>query len=83
MAILLGAATTSGLFTSPPDAPTSAARNVLTQKAAFGLDEKAGARRVLGGAAEEFTARPAGGAELGVPGKVGTALRLNGTTAYA
>ncbi|MFK8851729.1 LamG domain-containing protein [Streptomyces sp. Ac-502] len=83
VAILLGAATTSGLFTSPPDDPTSAVRNVLTQKAAFGLDEKAGTRRVVGGAAEEFTARPAGGAELGVPGKVGTALRLNGTTAYA
>ncbi|MFF3272220.1 glycerophosphodiester phosphodiesterase family protein [Streptomyces chrestomyceticus] len=78
----LGVATTNGLFTSPPES-RAAARSVLTQKAAFGLDEEAGARRVLGGTAEEFTARPAGGAELGVAGKNGTALHLNGTTAYA
>ncbi|MGP8303590.1 LamG-like jellyroll fold domain-containing protein [Streptomyces inhibens] len=52
-------------------------------KAAFTLDEDAGARRVLGGAAREFTAELAGGAEPGAVGKVGSALKLNGTTAYA
>ncbi|MFI2242507.1 LamG-like jellyroll fold domain-containing protein [Streptomyces chrestomyceticus] len=57
--------------------------STFSGKARFGLDEKAGARRVLGGTAEEFTARPAGGAELGVPGRNGTALQLNGTSAYA
>ncbi|MEU7598647.1 S1 family peptidase, partial [Streptomyces sp. NPDC039022] len=40
--------------------------STFSGKARFGLDEEAGARRVLGGTAEEFTARPAGGAELGV-----------------
>ncbi|MEV5596663.1 glycerophosphodiester phosphodiesterase family protein [Streptomyces sp. NPDC052496] len=80
----LWVATSSGLFTTPPDARTSvAAHPVLAEKAAFGLDESAGSRRVLGGTAEEFTARPAGGAELGVTGKTGTALQLNGTSAYA
>ncbi|WP_053803573.1 LamG-like jellyroll fold domain-containing protein [Streptomyces rimosus] len=57
--------------------------STFSGKARFGLDESAGSRRVLGGAAEEFTARPAGGAELGVTGKTGTALQLNGTSAYA
>ncbi|MFI1496930.1 LamG-like jellyroll fold domain-containing protein [Streptomyces platensis] len=52
-------------------------------KAAFPLDEDAGARRVLGGAAREFTAELVGGAEPGTVGKVGTALKLNGTSAYA
>ncbi|MFH8344007.1 glycerophosphodiester phosphodiesterase family protein [Streptomyces sp. NPDC018045] len=80
----LWAATTGGLFTAPSDArAATAAKAVLAEKAVFGLDESAGSRRVLGGAAEEFTARPAGGAELGVAGKTGTALHLNGTSAYA
>ncbi|MFH8344006.1 LamG-like jellyroll fold domain-containing protein [Streptomyces sp. NPDC018045] len=57
--------------------------STFSGKARFGLDESAGARRVQGGTAEEFTARPAGGAELGVAGKTGTALQLNGTSAYA
>ncbi len=52
-------------------------------KASFGLDEGAGSRRVVGGAAEEFTAGLAGGAQLGVAGKIGTGLKFNGTTAYA
>jgi glycerophosphoryl diester phosphodiesterase len=55
----------------------------VEENAAFGLDEAAGSRRVLGGAAQEFTARLAGGAQLGSVGKVGTGLKLNGTTAYA
>ncbi|MBA2806984.1 hypothetical protein E0500_005875 [Streptomyces sp. KM273126] len=38
---------------------------------------------MLGGAAQEFTAALAGGAEPGAVGKVGSALRLNGTSAYA
>ncbi|WP_305890888.1 hypothetical protein, partial [Streptomyces rugosispiralis] len=33
--------------------------------------------------AEEFVAQLGGGAELGVAGKAGTALRLNGTSSYA
>ncbi|MGP4000664.1 LamG-like jellyroll fold domain-containing protein [Streptomyces sp. 8N706] len=57
--------------------------SAFTGKAAFGLDESAGSRRVLGGAAQEFTAALAGGAEPGAVGKVGTGLKLNGTSAYA
>ena len=57
--------------------------STFTGKADFGLDEGAGSRRVLGGAAQEFTAALAGGAEPGAVGKVGSALKLNGTTAYA
>ncbi|MGW8973526.1 LamG-like jellyroll fold domain-containing protein [Streptomyces platensis] len=60
-----------------------AAGSAFAGKAAFPLDEGAGARRVLGGAAREFTAELVGGAEPGTVGKVGTALKLNGTTAYA
>ncbi|GGO54616.1 LamG-like jellyroll fold domain-containing protein [Streptomyces lasiicapitis] len=57
--------------------------STFSGKARFGLDEDAGSRRSSGGVAEEFTARVAGGAELGVAGKDGTALKLNGSSAYA
>ncbi|MFF4602737.1 LamG-like jellyroll fold domain-containing protein [Streptomyces sp. NPDC001339] len=57
--------------------------STFSGKARFGLDESVGTRRVSGGAVEELVARPAGGAELGVAGKTGTALKLNGTSAYA
>jgi hypothetical protein len=57
--------------------------SAFTGKASFSLDEGTGARRVLGGTAQEFTAGLAGGAQLGVAGKVGTGLKLNGTTAHA
>ncbi|MFE9647277.1 LamG-like jellyroll fold domain-containing protein [Streptomyces sp. NPDC006365] len=57
--------------------------SAFTGKASFGLDEGAGSRRVLGGAAQEFTAGVAGGAQLGSEGKAGTGLKLNGTSAYA
>ncbi|WP_367140110.1 MULTISPECIES: glycerophosphodiester phosphodiesterase family protein [Streptomyces] len=57
--------------------------STFTGQARYGLDEGVGSRRVSGGASEEFVARLAGGAELGVPGKVGSALRLNGSSAYA
>ncbi|MFD5696450.1 glycerophosphodiester phosphodiesterase family protein [Streptomyces lasiicapitis] len=67
-----------------PDArAVTAVNSSLTEKAHFALDEGAGARRLSGGVAEEFTARLAGGAELGVAGKDGTALKLNGSSAYA
>ncbi|MEF3119593.1 LamG-like jellyroll fold domain-containing protein, partial [Streptomyces chrestomyceticus] len=56
----------------------------LQELAAFPLDEKSGSASVSGGKGAGPVATVAGGgAELGVPGKVGTALRLNGTTAYA
>ncbi|MFK0261414.1 glycerophosphodiester phosphodiesterase family protein [Streptomyces angustmyceticus] len=55
----------------------------VAEDAAFSLDEDAGSRRVLGGSAREFTAELGGGAEPGAVGKVGTAVKLNGTTAYA
>ncbi|MFE0174655.1 glycerophosphodiester phosphodiesterase family protein [Streptomyces sp. NPDC059002] len=55
----------------------------LVDKASFPLDEAAGARRVSGGTPKEFAARLGGGAKLGATGKSGTALHLNGTTAYA
>ncbi|PKV89959.1 LamG-like jellyroll fold domain-containing protein [Streptomyces sp. TLI_146] len=51
--------------------------------AQYSLDESTGSRRVRGGTTENFVATVAGGAELGSPGKVGGALRLNGTTGYA
>ncbi|QEV51369.1 hypothetical protein CP981_06585 [Streptomyces platensis] len=57
--------------------------STFSGKAAFGLDEGAGARRMSGGVAEEFVAQLGGGAELGVAGRTGTALRLNGTSSYA
>ncbi|MFE0326897.1 glycerophosphodiester phosphodiesterase family protein [Streptomyces sp. Y2F8-2] len=56
----------------------------FTAKASFGLDEGTGTRRVLGGAPKEFVATVAGGgAQLGVAGKAGTGLKLNGSSAYA
>ncbi|WP_344091208.1 trypsin-like serine protease, partial [Streptomyces stramineus] len=57
--------------------------STFTGKARFGLDEGAGSRRAVGGAAEDFSAQLGGGAELGVAGKSGSALRLNGASAYA
>ncbi|MGV4923704.1 trypsin-like serine protease [Streptomyces sp. BHT-5-2] len=57
--------------------------STFSGKARFVLDEDAGSRRVSGGVPEEFAARLGGGAELGVAGKIGTALKLNGTSAYA
>jgi len=55
----------------------------VEENAAFGLDEATGSRRVLGGAAQEFTAPLANGAQLGAAGRTGTGLKLNGTSAYA
>ncbi|MGV4923705.1 hypothetical protein K2224_01275 [Streptomyces sp. BHT-5-2] len=55
----------------------------MAENANFTLNEGAGSRRVSGGAAREFSARLGGGAELGAVGKSGTALRLNGPSAYA
>ncbi|MFI7342952.1 LamG-like jellyroll fold domain-containing protein [Streptomyces sp. NPDC050085] len=55
----------------------------LKESAAFGLDEAAGSRHLLGGKAQEFTAALAGGAQAGAVGKAGSALKLNGSTAYA
>jgi glycerophosphoryl diester phosphodiesterase len=55
----------------------------LKESAAYSLDEAAGSQRVSGGASEDFLVRLAGGAQLGAAGKTGTALRLNGTSAYA
>jgi hypothetical protein len=57
--------------------------STLTPLARYDLDEAAGSRRVSGGATENFAVRLGGGAELGAAGKTGTALRLNGTSAYA
>ncbi|MFF0630577.1 glycerophosphodiester phosphodiesterase family protein [Streptomyces sp. NPDC004296] len=55
----------------------------LVEKANFPLDEIAGTRRVSGGVPGEVFAELAGGAELGATGKSATALKLNGTSAYA
>ncbi len=76
-------AATARPVASPPAQAHSARSAGPAETAAFGLDEGAGSRRVLGGAAREFTAALAGGAEPGAVGKVGSALKLNGTTAYA
>ncbi|MER7990269.1 LamG-like jellyroll fold domain-containing protein [Streptomyces noursei] len=54
----------------------------LKELATFTLDEGVGSGRVSGGVPEEFVAELAGGAELGAAGKVGSALKLNGTSAY-
>ncbi|MGP8303591.1 glycerophosphodiester phosphodiesterase family protein [Streptomyces inhibens] len=71
------------LAASPAGRAASVRSAAVAEDAAFTLDEDAGARRVLGGAAREFTAELAGGAEPGAVGKAGSALKLNGTTAYA
>ncbi|MEJ8650737.1 glycerophosphodiester phosphodiesterase family protein [Streptomyces sp. MS1.AVA.3] len=56
----------------------------LQELASFPLDESAGATHVGGGmGAGPVATLAGGGAQLGAPGKVGTALKLNGTTAYA
>ncbi|WP_344585388.1 LamG-like jellyroll fold domain-containing protein, partial [Streptomyces lunalinharesii] len=55
----------------------------LVEKVNFPLDEIAGTRRVSGGVPGEVFAELAGGAELGATGKSATALKLNGTSAYA
>ncbi|MER7990268.1 glycerophosphodiester phosphodiesterase family protein [Streptomyces noursei] len=55
----------------------------LVEKANFPLDEISGTGRVSGGVPAEIAAELAGGAELGAAGKTGTALKLNGTSAYA
>ncbi|EPY92049.1 LamG-like jellyroll fold domain-containing protein [Streptomyces noursei] len=59
------------------------ANNSFTGKSRMTLDEGVGSGRVSGGVPEEFVAELAGGAELGAAGKVGSALKLNGTSAYA
>ncbi|GAA2214836.1 hypothetical protein GCM10009850_103020 [Nonomuraea monospora] len=51
-------------------------------KAYWKLDEAAGAAR-LADAQGAHPATPQGGAALGAPGALSTAMRLNGTTAYA
>ncbi|MEE6264814.1 glycerophosphodiester phosphodiesterase family protein [Streptomyces diastatochromogenes] len=55
----------------------------MVEKANFPLDEAAGTGRVSGGATGGAVAELAGGAELGAAGKFNTALKLNGTSAYA
>ncbi|MEK2479647.1 LamG domain-containing protein, partial [Streptomyces noursei] len=55
----------------------------LQQLATFTLDEVVGLGRVSGGVPGEFVAELAGGAELGAAGKVGSALKLNGSSGYA
>ncbi len=76
-------ASSDPLGASPTGRATSVQPAGVAEDAAFSLDEGAGARRLLGGTAREFTAELGGGAEPGAVGKVGTALKLNGTTAYA
>ncbi|UJB40358.1 LamG-like jellyroll fold domain-containing protein [Streptomyces sp. A1-5] len=55
----------------------------MVEKANFPLNEVAESGRVSGGAPGEFVAELAGGAELGAAGKVGSALKLNGSSGYA
>ncbi|MGP4004888.1 LamG-like jellyroll fold domain-containing protein, partial [Streptomyces sp. 8N706] len=56
----------------------------LQELASFPLDEGAGSARVGGGMGAGPVATVAGGgARLGAAGKVGTGLKLNGTSAYA
>ncbi|MEU5273955.1 glycerophosphodiester phosphodiesterase family protein, partial [Streptomyces hygroscopicus] len=56
----------------------------LQELASFHLDEESGSARVGGGYGAGPVATLAGsGAQLGVVGKIGTALHLNGTAAYA
>ncbi|MGA5266464.1 LamG-like jellyroll fold domain-containing protein [Streptomyces lydicamycinicus] len=76
-------ASSDPLAASPAGRAPSVRSAGVAEDAAFSLDEDAGSRRVLGGAAREFTAELVGGAEPGTVGKVGTALKLNGTSAYA
>ncbi|MDT0457237.1 LamG-like jellyroll fold domain-containing protein [Streptomyces sp. DSM 41527] len=76
-------ASSDPLAASPAGRGPSVRSAGVAEEAAFSLDEDAGSRRVLGGTAREFTAELGGGAEPGAVGKVGTALKLNGTSAYA
>ncbi|MGW0276847.1 LamG-like jellyroll fold domain-containing protein [Streptomyces sp. NPDC003006] len=73
-----------GTSSSASAAPLPEVRNpALKEKAFFGLDEGSGSRHVSGGVPEEFAASLSGGARLGVGGKVGTALHLDGSSGYA
>jgi glycerophosphoryl diester phosphodiesterase len=84
VATILSAAASSALLATSVEAQAAPRQATsVEENAVFGLDEGAGSRRVLGGAAQEFTAGLAGGAQVGVAGKSGTGLKLNGTTAYA
>ncbi|WP_162467275.1 LamG-like jellyroll fold domain-containing protein [Streptomyces cavernae] len=84
MATIMSAAASTSLLLTSTEAQAAPGRAAsVTEDAAFGLDEGAGSRRVLGGAPQEFTAGLVGGAQLGAAGRTGTALKLNGTTAYA
>ncbi|WP_037682093.1 hypothetical protein, partial [Streptomyces albus] len=70
LSVTIGTAGTSRAAETAPDPRASAVkRAALTEKAAFGLDEGAGSRRVLGGEAEEFAAAVAGGAQFGAVGR--------------
>ncbi|MFF4602736.1 glycerophosphodiester phosphodiesterase family protein [Streptomyces sp. NPDC001339] len=82
-AILWATVSSSSVTRSSAAQPSTVDEASLAEKATFTLDEGGGSRRVSGGVAEEFVAQLSGGAELGVAGKVGTALQLNGTSAYA
>ncbi|MEV0322656.1 glycerophosphodiester phosphodiesterase [Streptomyces sp. NPDC050658] len=59
----------SWLTTASAPHPTFTERPSPGDEATFTLDESAGSRRITGGAAEGFTARLSGGAELGVAGQ--------------
>ncbi|MYT33609.1 MULTISPECIES: LamG-like jellyroll fold domain-containing protein [unclassified Streptomyces] len=84
LAATLWMAVSSDWLAASSSAQSPAAETTLSaENANFTLNEGAGSRRVSGGAAKEFFARLGGGAELGAVGKSGTALRLNGTSAYA
>ncbi|MGW0538333.1 glycerophosphodiester phosphodiesterase family protein [Streptomyces sp. NPDC003032] len=73
-----------GMSSSVSAVPLPEARNpTLKEKSLFGLDEGSGSRRVSGGVPKEFAASLSGGARLGVGGKVGTALHLDGSSGYA
>ncbi|MFG2023839.1 LamG-like jellyroll fold domain-containing protein [Streptomyces sp. NPDC048825] len=83
-ATILSAAASSAVLAASVEAQAAPRQATsVEENAAFGLDEAAGSRRVLGGAAQEFTAPLAGDAQLGAAGRTGTAVKLNGTTAYA
>ncbi|MFI9647756.1 glycerophosphodiester phosphodiesterase family protein [Streptomyces sp. NPDC052040] len=80
-AAILGATAPNGwAATAAPPVPL---KPNLVPRAAFSLDERAGTARVSGGPGQELSAQVAGGARLGVAGKVRTGLQLNGRTAFA
>jgi len=81
-AAALSATLSTALLATPfaaQAAPLPSATRAET--ALFGLNEPTGSPKVSGGA--NFVAQLAGGARLGVAGKVRTGMKLNGTTAYA